>query len=131
MSPLFRTITTRLCDEFVAKMGSVSAVTIASTKRTPPAFVFWAVSGFRSGSVTGLDTTAVSARADRERPATLIFFFSGTIGAGTVTIPFVDGLGNKYASENSSGRVLRTATNAPIEQRVRIKKYFTPLAFLS
>ena len=129
MSPLFRTITTRLFDEFVAKIGSVSAVTMASTKPALPAFVFWVVSGFRSGGVTGLDTTAVSAPTDRERPATLVFFFSGTIGAGTVTIPFADGFGNKYTSENNSGRVLRTATNAPIEQRVRIKKYFTPRAF--
>jgi len=100
----------------------VSAATVASARRRARGFASGFVLSGNSGCATGIGSTALSVRKDRERTALL--FFSGTLG-GVVVV--VAGFTDVYMPENTSGRIRSTATNAAIEHNVRTKKNFTPI----
>src|SRR4026208_2237467 len=85
-SPLFKTFNTRLFGEFVAKIGSVSAVTVALTTPRVRGLALLFVSSCGSGSETGAGSTNLSARGDRMR-AVLVLFFSGILAGEILIVP--------------------------------------------
>jgi hypothetical protein len=80
--------------EFVEKIGSVSAVTVARTTCGPAVVVLRV--GFDVGStgvVAGAKESALSVPAVRERFVVFAFFFSGAAGAAGVAgaVPVAEG----------------------------------------